>query len=309
MTQAHMLHGLCPKCGQNLDVPGHLAEFSCMFCGTRLTPEELQEEATLTLDLLQAQACASYYEAHIMEVITKHIGIEKEMTKAKFEPAFDRYSKANAEIFRQLDQAVAAGVITPEEAATSFLDQLEARWDFEESKKKRRSTVMDTDKFVIAIFLVPMVRKLELPVSEAYCESLQRQWCERHPKSPFYLGNYEDLSSGFRKKFLGMCFITTAVCLEEGKPDDCAELTAFRAFRDGYLKSCPDGPALIDEYYDTAPGIVLRIDLSHDRSAKYAHLRRTYLTPCYEDIKAGRYAQCKSRYISMVRSLQQEYLS
>ena len=91
---------------------------------------------------------------------------------------------------------------------------------------------------VIAIFLVPAIRKLALPTSEDFCDVLQKEWVRRYPKTPFYLGSYEEISTGFRKKILGLCFITTAVCEEEGKPDDCEELTAFRAFRDGYLKSC-----------------------------------------------------------------------
>ena len=115
---------------------------------------------------------------------------------------------------------------------------------------------MDDEKIILAIFFVPMVRKLQLPVSEEFVTLLQKKWVERYPKSPFYLGDYDSISGGFRKKFLGLCFITTAVCQELGKPDNCAELTAFRAFRDGYLASQPDGEALIHEYYNIAPGIV-----------------------------------------------------
>lgn len=71
---------------------------------------------------------------------------------------------------------------------------------------------------VIAIFLVPAIRKLALPTSEDFCDVLQKEWVRRYPKAPFYLGSYEEISTGFRKKILGLCFITTAVCEEEGKP-------------------------------------------------------------------------------------------
>lgn len=309
MEHTNTIKGICPKCGEDLEIPGHLQEFSCIYCGARLSPQDLRriscQQPVKTYD---AEACASYYEKHIMEVITNHLGIEKEMTKTRFDAAFDRYQNSNAEIFLQLDRAVSAGVTTPTAAASSFLDQLEARWDYEVSKKKRRSVLIDTDKFVIAIFLVPMVRKMKLSVSEDFCKALQEQWCQRHPKNPFYLGSYEELSGGFTKRFLGLCFITTAVCLDEGKADDCAELMAFRHFRDGYLQACPDGPALIQEYYDVAPGIVLRIDLSENRSEIYAQLRERFLRPCYEDLLAGRQSQCKNRYVEMVRELEQRYL-
>lgn len=111
------------------------------------------------------------------------------------------------------------------------------------------------------------------------------------------------------QKFLGLCFITTAVCQELDKPDDCAELTAFRAFRDGYLAAQPDGEALIREYYNIAPGIVTCINTCSDRHASYERIREQYLTPCYEDLLAGRNADCKTRYVQMVRDLEREYLN
>ena len=308
MAQTDVLTGRCPGCGEELEIPAHLKQFSCMYCGARLTPSELVNDAG-TDETVDGEACAAYYRAHVLESITNHPGIEKEMTRSNFVPAFERFSRSNEEIFRQLDAAASAGAITLEDAADEFLNQLEARWDREASWKKSRGAVMDTDKFVIAVFLVPMIRRMGLKNGEDYCKILQAHWCSRHPKSPFYLGDYEELAGGFRKKFLGLCFITTAVCLREGKPDDCAELTAFRTFRDGYLRACPDGPALIDEYYDVAPGIVLRIDLSHDREARYDAIRETWLEPCYADLRAGNLSRCKERYVEMVRSLEKEYLS
>lgn len=167
---------------------------------------------------------------------------------------------------------------------------------------------MDDEKIILAIFFVPMVRKLQLPVSEEFVTLLQKKWVGRYPKSPFYLGDYDSISGGFRKKFLGLCFITTAVCQELGKPDNCAELTAFRAFRDGYLASQPDGEALIHEYYNIAPGIVTCINTCSDRHTTYARIREEYLAPCYEDLLAGRNERCKTRYVQMVRDLEQEYL-
>ena len=170
-----------------------------------------------------------------------------------------------------------------------------------------RTVLIDDDKMVIAIFLVPMVGHLGLSISRDFCQTLQKRWVERHPKSPFYVGTYEEITAGFRKRFR-FCFITTAVCEELGKPDDCEELTAFRAFRDGYLMRCPDGPALVAEYYDIAPAIVSCINLADDRTARYREIRRRYLEPCYRDLQEGRPEACKDRYVAMVRDLQNRYL-
>lgn len=40
-----------------------------------------------------------------------------------------------------------------------------------------------------------------------------------------------------------------------GKPDDCYELTTFRAFCDEWLVKQPDGQTLLDKYYSIAPKI------------------------------------------------------
>lgn len=165
-------------------------------------------------------------------------------------------------------------------------------------------------KYVVALFFVPMVLRQKLPSGREFADTLQAVLVERYPKSPFYVGDYETLAGGFRKKkFLGLCFITTAVCEAEGKPDDCAELTAFRAFRDGYLKAQPDGAALIEEYYRIAPTIVMCIDVCGDRDARYAAIREQYLQPCYNALQAGDLAGCKTKYVRMVRDLEREYLS
>jgi len=294
---------ICSKCGQALQIPAHLEEYSCLYCGARMT-RQLPKKASAP----EAEAGKEYYEAHILDVIRNHLGIDKLVTGKDFEGAFTHYRQSNEEIFVQLDAAVSGDAITTDDAAIMFLDLLEEYWQHSDDRKQSKNFMLETDKFVIAVFLVPMIRQLQLSISESYCESLRKHWCERHPKSVFYIGDYEDLSKGFQKKILGLCFITTAVCRHEGKTDDCEELTAFRAFRDGFLRSCPDGAALIEEYYNIAPGIVLHMDLSDNADILYAELRRTYLQPCYEDIQAGRLQQCKDRYTAMVRSLERKYL-
>lgn len=309
MAQREMKQGRCPKCREALEVPASLTEFSCMYCGERLTQDMLLPPLMpVDTSNIDGQAAAAFYHDHILNAITGYQGIEKEMTKSNFPPAFARYQAGNEKTFQQLELAIAANTLTLEDAATDFLDQLAARWD-RDAKKFNRTAMMDTDKFILAIYLVPMVQKLNLSISADYCQILHAFWMERYPKSPFSIGTYESLAGGFQKKFLGLCFITTAICRHDNKPDDCAELTAFRVFRDGYLRACPDGPDLIDEYYDIAPGIVTHIALSQDADQVYDHIRNHYLIPCFDDIRQGNLAQCKERYVTMVRELKSQYLS
>lgn len=314
MAQDDRIRGVCPHCGEALEIPAHLKQFSCMYCGTRLSADALQPEqqkAKPVVSSTEANEAATYYKAHILQTITNHKGIERQLNKAGYAPAIDGLAEAEGKTFRQLNLAWIAGTLTMEAAVSDFLDQLDEKWEQDASWKpgKKKDTLQDADKFTIAIFLVPMVRRLGLPCCDPFCQELHRQWMKRYPKSRWEVGDYDTIAAGFKKKFLGLCFITTAVCLQDGKPDDCAELTAFRNFRDGYLRSCPDGPDLIGTYYDLAPSIVWAIERSGDADRRYAAIRETWLDPCFADLQAGRLQQCKERYTDMVYGLQKEYLS
>lgn len=314
MSEHTMLTGRCPQCGEELSIPSHLKQFSCMYCGARLDVSDLRTEEPAPAAVIsdeESLAAAEYYKDHILEVISNHKGIEKQLNKRGYEPAIENYAAATEPIFTSLNQAWLAGVLSLEDAVSHFLNQLEKKWEADASWKpgKKKETLQDVDKFTVAIFLVPMIRRMALPCSDPFCQELHKQWRKRYPKSVWQIGDFDTINAGFKKRFLGMCFITTAVCMQEGKPDDCAELTAFRNFRDGYLRACEDGPQLIDAYYDIAPSIVWQIETSSDPDARYTAIRETWLEPCFRDIQAGRLSSCKERYASMVRELEKEYLN
>ena len=210
--------------------------------GAKLAEQKLAEEfGSSRAPIREALRQLDAAKKQLPGCVRSFRGYQKKITKGEFEAAFSDVYAMTEPVFRMLDEAVSS--IPDEtdarllESANAFLDELELDW----AANRNRNGARDDDKMVIAIFLVPAIRKLELPTSEAFCKALQAEWVRRYPKTPFYLGDYEAISTGFRKKLFGLCFITTAVCEELGKPDDCEELTAFRAFRDGYLRACPDG--------------------------------------------------------------------
>ena len=315
MNEQNERTGFCPECAAELHVPAGLSEFSCMYCGARLTPEQLVAQPRSALSEEDAEQSFRAAAAQLAGCIRNYPGYNRKILRDEFAAAFEAYEQGTTPIFEQLDCAVRAQeerrAALLDEAAETMLNDLEAAWQSDPKWKSKsgRTAVRDDDKVILAIFFVPALRKQALSVSEELSTRIREKWMVRHPDSPFYLGDYETLVGGFRKKFLGLCFITTAVCEAQGLPDDCAELTAFRAFRDGYLRACPDGEALISEYYNIAPGIVTCIDLCSDRAAKYAAIRETWLEPCYRDLQENRPERCKERYVRMVRSLEREYLS
>ena len=292
---------ICPKCGAELQIPDQLAEFSCMYCGARLSRAELERQDTVDMEAAAADYAAAL--PALAGCITRYPGYQRKIVRDEFEAAFSAYQEGCEPVLRQLDAGVQG---TAEEktallqkAADRMLDDLSAGW----SKRSRQ----EEDKVILAIFFVPLARKLGLDCGEEFCQLLQETWLSRWPKQPFYLGTYEMISQGFRRKKL--CFITTAVCEAEGKPDDCEELTAFRTFRDDWLLHFPEGKKLVEEYYNIAPGIVVCIDLCSDRERRYAALRRDDLEPCYDRLLAGDKEGCRERYIGMVEKLKREFLS
>lgn len=105
------------------------------------------------------------------------------------------------------------------------------------------------------------------------------------------------------------CFITTAVCNSFHKPDNCYELTMFRAFRDNWLKKQSDGKELIAKYYAIAPEIVNNINKFADADKIYLNIWRKYLKPCLSYIEQGKNEQCKSVYMQMVNDLYKKFIN
>ena len=105
---------------------------------------------------------------------------------------------------------------------------------------------------------------------------------------------------------VGGCYITSAVCTSLNKPDDCYELNLLRQFRDDCLKNEADGQKLIDEYYNTAPSIVQKINLKENSSEILQDIYIEYISPCIGLIEKNEYLNCKNMYCKMVRDLQQK---
>ena len=105
----------------------------------------------------------------------------------------------------------------------------------------------------------------------------------------------------------GTCFLTTACVKHKGHPDDCAELTALRAFRDNYMKASKRGSALVEEYYAIAPSIVEKIDESKDSAKVYDEIYQV-ITQCVSLIKQERWEETEKAYTNMVDQLSKRFL-
>ncbi len=300
---ADTIRGVCPQCGKKLEIPAELEEFSCLYCGARMRTEALQAKP------VQAEAVEALL-AQLPGCITRYPDLHLRIGKKDFFPTFAQYEQDNTPLLLQLD-ACCAGYPGGAEAlaghaAAVMLDGLAAHMEKDPRWGKRtRDNVFFDTKVALAIFFTPLLRKLQLELAEPLRTQLQTQWLARWPKQLWRPGDYDTLAGGFKK--FRFCFITTATCAAEGKPDDCAELTAFRAFRDGWLRQRPDGPERIAEYYAVAPSIVAGVEYCDDAPARYAEIRSRWLGPCYAALQRGEMERCYDTYRDMVQTLQERY--
>ncbi len=123
-----------------------------------------------------------------------------------------------------------------------------------------------------------------------------------------WYGRYEDCPLYKGRNGSGGCFLTSACVEAKGLPDDCHELTALRAFRDGYLALQPDGAAEISAYYHTAPQIVEKIKAGRDSLAVFDRVYEELVKPCVEMLDRGDNAGAHALYRAAVQQLQQKYL-
>lgn len=103
------------------------------------------------------------------------------------------------------------------------------------------------------------------------------------------------------------CFLTTACCAQMGRPDDCAELTALRGFRDGWLRAHPRGAALISEYYENAPAICAAIARDPRGGLQLRALYWGTILPCVAAIRLGANGLAFRLYCRMMRRLMRAY--
>ena len=102
----------------------------------------------------------------------------------------------------------------------------------------------------------------------------------------------------------GGCFLTSACTEARGLPDDCYELTMLRAFRDGYLKSLPQGQADICQYYHTAPAIVAKIRALPNSKEIFDRIYTELVLPCVELIENGKNEDTYEKYRDYVIMLE-----
>lgn len=116
--------------------------------------------------------------------------------------------------------------------------------------------------------------------------------------------HYEDCPRFKDRDSSGGCFLTSACTEARGLPDDCYELTTLRAFRDGYMKSLPQGQADICQYYHTAPAIVSKIRALPNSKEIFDRIYTELVLPCVALIENGKNEEAYAKYRGYVIMLE-----
>ena len=297
--------GSCPYCGKEIEIPAELETFSCLYCGKRSHTDLLRVQKDFQIDDLMELA------SQLPQTLREHDSLYKHINRKEYIPRFQSFEAEHSALLKRIDTMVFAAPMEPsvviEQVCVKFLDTMED--DLKELKEystgRGRSNLLFEIKIVLALFLTPLTGKLALRMAEPFCSILHAQWMKRYPKEVWLPGNYENIAGGFRKTKL--CFITTAVCSIEGKADDCYELTALRAFRDGWFSE-NGGKDLIAEYYDIAPTLVTLMDHCDASDICYTEIRTRWLDPCLSALEKGENELCRDTYVNMVQTLRDRYL-
>lgn len=99
------------------------------------------------------------------------------------------------------------------------------------------------------------------------------------------------------------CIVSTACTSAMNLPDDCEELNVLRRLRDEFVKPLDGGQALIEKYYEIAPGIVTWINQQPDKDEIYARLYSDLVQGTIALFNAGKKAEALQHYRSIVEKL------
>jgi len=105
------------------------------------------------------------------------------------------------------------------------------------------------------------------------------------------------------------CYITTAVCLNSNLPDDCAELTVLRRFRDGYMMETTERRKMVEEYYERAPKAVATLKAKEGNAKIYTQIKFTYIDPAVKLIQDGRDEEALLLYKELVDFVEEKCAS
>lgn len=311
----------CPHCNEEMQAPVGRESILCMFCGEKIDLTEAETPVTkkesINKDAEKKSANPAKCQENLQFVL-EHVGAvyrdyEQKVRTFKrdtYHNLFELHKEENyafyTSIKRTLDNAAEEELEEIyHQIAQAFTREQEEALGQIRKKNNRISLQMDKNMFLV-IYVLPSIKEIQDSKADRLAEVICENWRKSFKDSNISPASYDTIAQGFKRK---LCYVTTAVCLNLNKGEDCEELRLIKEFRDGYLSSTKEGQALIEEYYDIAPTLVKRIEKDAEAHEKYMWLWNTYLAPCVAYIKSGQPESCKETYCNMMEELREEYMT
>ena len=313
----------CPHCKEEMQAPAGRESILCMFCGEKIDLEEAQaetaeEQKEQTEDALDSIDKKAAEREENLQFVLGHVGAVcrdchekvRAFKKDSYAGIFESHKQENYAFYTSIKQILDSTEDKTvldyhyRQIAGAFIEEQKTALEQVRRKNDKFSMQMDKNMFMV-IYVLPAVKEIRNDKADRLAEVICEEWRKAFKDSNISAADYDSIAQGFKRK---LCYVTTAVCLNLNKGEDCEELRLIKDFRDGYLSSTEEGRALIDEYYDIAPTLVKRIARDAEAQEKYIWLWNTYLAPCVEYIKSGRQEDCKKTYCDMMDVLREKYM-
>ncbi len=236
-----------------------------------------------------------------------NIFLMKQFNKDRYKPAFEEYCEKYKQLFDDINSEYneasdKEGYI--KKIADAFVGRAREVSDSLKKRADKENFIVDHNS-VLTVYVLPSMVNYGTKALKDLADEMAARWNDAFDRYKICVGTFEEIDGGFKRK---LCYITTAVCENLGKPDDCYELRILRNYRDNYLLGSESGRGIVDTYYNIAPTIVNRINKKSDRDRIYRSIFEEYISPCISFIESDEPEKCKELYSDMVYSLRDEYM-
>ncbi len=310
----------CPHCSEEMQAPADRDSIICMFCGEKIDLKEAEKpsQSSAKTDSVTGDSAADpskcqenlqFVLSHAGAVFKDYAVKVKTFKKATYPELFESHKAENYAFYTAIKLTL--DHVSSEELddiyrqiAGAFIKEHEQELLQIRKRNEKFSVQIDKNMFMV-IYVIPSIKEIRNSKADRLADIICEEWRTAFKESNISAADFDSINGGFKRK---LCYVTTAVCRNLNKGEDCEELRLIKGFRDGYLSSTEEGEALIEEYYDIAPTLVKRIEKDAEAQAKYLWLWNTYLAPCVAYIKSGQDENCKVTYCSMMEELRAEYM-
>lgn len=244
----------------------------------------------------------------LAELFEEMLGNMRYFKKKTYEDFFKSAYESHRDVIDSLAACSGEEGMTEEELIDELASAIPeyAQKKISEVPKKLREKAGIDYNLTMAVYIIPMLVYQHDKRCEWIADRMIEIWNSwKVTGYSLSRSEFSQIAGGFKK---GLCYITTAVCASQKKADDCYELTTLRRYRDQYLMKTEEGRALVDEYYEIAPGIVFAIGMRGDSDRIYEEILFRYLMPCIRYVEEGENEACKKLYCRMVDELRADYL-